>query len=413
MACVSLLALATAFGAQAAEEKPYADTVTGDWGGARSKLADQGIEVELGYDGDLMAVTSGGKKRIATYLDFIQLRANLDNEKLLGIKGNTVSVSVITSNGTTTNASTVGSTQGVNNSEVSANAVRLYEAWVQQNFMDDRISVLVGLHDLNTEFVSTPVSDNFLVPTFQIGQSIAQSGNNGPSVFPTTSLAGRVKVKPTEESYVAVAAYDGVPGRPNHTSGTAVHFGKKDGLLLIGEAGWTPKAEGTDDELNKLALGIWHYTGGFDDLTRLGADGNPKRTISEGVYGLASSQVYRDKDGRSAAAFVRGGFSEGDTAQVDYDIEAGVVANGFVPSRPEGQLGLGVSYAHNGDKYMKAQAAAATPSDRAETIYELYYRDTVVPGVTVQPDLIYVVNPGTDTVTDNAFIVGGRLSITF
>jgi porin len=389
----------------------YDDKLLGDVGGARNKLANAGIEVSLDYQGDVWSVLDGGKKRRTTYLDFIELRTNLDGEKLFGIKGNTVSLSLIDSNGTTTNASTVGSTQGIDNSEVAVNGVRVYEAWMEQNFFDDHLSFLFGLHDLNTEFASTPVSDNFLTPTMQIGQSFAQSGANGPSVFPTTSLAGRVKVKPTDDSYVAVAAYDGIPGNPNRTTGDAVHFGKKDGLLLVGEAGFTPKATGSEAALNKLALGVWKYTSARDDLSDVDLNGDPVKRTAQGVYALSSARIYYDvKAERSLSAFLRGGVADGDTAQVDYDVEAGLVATGFVPSRPEGELGLGVSRAHNGDAYITSVAGV---SERNETSFELYYRDVLCRGVTLQPDMQYVVNPGTDTVTDDAFIVGARLGVSF
>ena len=401
----SLTAATQAFAADA----PYSDKLLGDLGGARTKLADKGVDVSLDYMGDVLDVTAGGKKRLTTYLDLIKLRTELDGEKLFGVKGNKVVVSAIDSNGATTNGSTVGSTQGIDNSEVSANGVRLYEAWVQQNFMDDRLSFLFGLHDLNSEFALTDISANFLKPTMQIGQSFAQSGQNGPSIFPTTALAGRVKFKPTEATYVAVAAYDGVPGEPKRTSGTSVTFGEKDGLLLVGEAGFTPKVTDSDDELDKLGLGVWQYTSDLPDLT------NPaKKSTAEGAYLVSSCRFYHDKSaGRDASVFLRGGVADGDTAQVDWDYEAGVVATGWVPSRPEGELGVGVSQAHNSDSYMKAQAAAATPSDRHEVSYELYYRDTVARGVTVQPDVQYVVNPGTDTVTKDATIIGARLGVSF
>ncbi len=401
------LAAATVAAAPA-EPAPYSDTVLGDLGGMRSKLADKGVEVELGYTGDGWGVTSGGKKRIATYQDRIDARVNLDGEKLFGLHGNKVSVALMDNNGTTTNASTVGSTQGIDNNEVATGGVRLYEAWMEQNFLDERLSVLVGLHDLKSEFAVTDISANFIKPTMQIGQSFAQSGRNGPSIYPTTSLAGRVRVKPTANSYVAVAAYDGVPGEPDRTSGSRVDFAKKDGLLLVGEVGIAPKVEGSDAELNKLALGLWHYTGALDDV-----NDPTKKNTPQGAYLLASRQFYHDKAGRSAGVFLRGGVADGDTAQVDFDYEAGLVGTGWLPSRPDGEFGLGISQAHNGDKYRKAQAAAATPSDRNEYSYELYYRDTLTRGVTLQPDLQYVVNPGTDKVTENAFILGARLAVSF
>ena len=382
----------------------------------RDQLADAGVEFSLTYDGDLASVADGGRKRLVTYLDFIEFRTTFDNEKLFGLKGNTVSFSLIDSNGTTTNGSTVGSTQGTNNSEVGpgGNGVRLYEAWVQQNFLDDRVSVLLGVHDLNTEFVATTVSDNFITPTFQIGQTFAQSGENGPSVFPNTALAARLKVKPTEDSYAAFAVYDGVAGAPATDKGTGIRLKKKDGVLLVGELAYVPPAADSDAELNKLAVGVWNYTSGLDDLNEVDSNGNPAKSNSQGIYFLSSARIYHDKAaGRDVSAFARLGFADESTVQVDWDYSAGIVATGFVPTRPEGEFGLGVSGAHNGDAYVQSVVAAGGATARNETIYELYYRDTLFEGVSLQPSVQYVTNPGTDTVTDDALIFGTRLSVSF
>ena len=213
---------------------------------------------------------------------------------------------------------------------------------------------------------------------------------------------------------MAVAAYDGIPGDPDRTSSSAVKLDDKDAMLFIGEVGFTPKAADSDGQPNKLAVGVWHYTGGLDDLTELDTNGDPAKSTAQGVYLLSSYRFYHDKkSGRDLGAFLRGGVADGDTAQVDWDYEAGLVANGWIPGREEGEIGLGISAAHNGDKYMDAQAAASTAADRNEYSYELYYRDTIYRGVTIQPDVQYVVNPGTDAVTDNATVVGLRLGVSF
>lgn len=399
----------SAFAAPAiAEPAPFADQLSGDWGGARTKLENRGIAVSLDYTGDVWSVVDGGVKRRSSYLDLIELRTTIDGEKLYGIKGNTVSVSVIRSNGATTNGSHVGSTQGIDNDEVAVNGTRLFEAWMNQEFLDGRIAVLVGLHDLNSEFATTPVSDNFIKPTMQIGQSFAQSGSNGPSIFPTTSLAGRVKVKPTANSYVAAAVYDGVPGDTDHPRSNPIVFGDKDGLLLVGEAGYIwPTSQ--QEEANKLALGVWHYTAPREDQATSGQLHNP-----EGAYVVSSYEFYADKvKGRSVAAFWRGGVADGDVSQVSWDYTAGLVGRGWVPTRSKGEIGLGISVAHNADKYMTAQEAAGTAVDRNEMGYELYYRDTVARGVTLQPDVQYIVNPGTDRTTKDALVVGLRTAVSF
>ena len=49
-----------------------------------------------------------------------------------------------------------------------------------------------------------------------------QSGQQGPSIFPVTSFAVRVKAKPTDNTYVMAAALDGVAGLPGSPHGTQI-----------------------------------------------------------------------------------------------------------------------------------------------------------------------------------------------
>ena len=389
---------------------PFSDRLLGDVGGLRTTLANDGVDVTLHYSGDVWDVVSGGKKRIATYLDYTELRANIDGEKLFGIAGNSMSIAFTNSNGTRTNGSTVGSIQGIDNSEVASNGVRLYEAWVQQNFLADQISLRLGVQDLNvdSEFSATPISDNFLQPGMQLGQSFAGSGRNGPPSFPYDSAGARVRVKPTDESYVAVAAYDGIPGEAGTVSGDPVRFDRKDGVLFVGEAGISPEAEGGGDGVNKLAVGVWHYTGGVPEQINPALEGT-----AEGVYALSSYRFYHDAQDRNLGAFLRGGAAADATAETDWDLEAGLVANGFMPTRPDSEIGAGLALAHNGNAYMQAQDAAGTPARRLETAYEVYYRDKVAQGIVLQPDMQYIVHPGTDPQLDNAFVVGARLDVMF
>ena len=82
-----LVAMACAQTAHAAEpfasDSPWA---LGDWNGTRSDLAQQGIDFEFGYVGEIGANLGGGynNDRTASYSDQYSLGARLDLEKLLG-----------------------------------------------------------------------------------------------------------------------------------------------------------------------------------------------------------------------------------------------------------------------------------------------------------------------------------------
>ncbi len=76
-------------------------------------------------------------------------------------------------------------------------------------------------------------------------------------------------------------------------------------------------------------------------------------------------------------------------------------------------MGLGVAMAINGDPYKATQVAAGTPAADAETNIELTYRAPVTSWLTLQPDLQYVVDPGTSSTLDDAFVAGLRFEIAF
>lgn len=394
MAAVLAVLSAPAF---AADEAPYADRLLGNLGGMRDTLDSNGIDLNLIYNGTAWAV-DGGANDGTVYEQLAEVRANVDGEKAFGIKGNSASVSFQSTLGGHPN-NHVGSVEAIDNLEANPNAVRLYEAYIQQTLLNDRLTALVGVRDLNVDFVWTDMTANFIKPTFQIGQDIAQSGQNSPSIFPFTGLAATLKYTPTANTYVAGGVFDGVPQDQDHPRSMRFDLSRDDGALLIGEAGYV-----AHEGMTKIAVGGWTYTTTTTDL-----DGTGKHHTN-GAYVLTSYQFYNDETaGHSVGAFARFGIADDNTMQTDWSYQAGLVGNGWVPNRPEGEIGIGITQAHNSDAYRTANA----PTDESEHGFEVYYRDQLTPAIAIQPDLQYVVNPGTDTVTDDAVVAGIRLNVNF
>ena len=59
----------------------------------------------------------------------------------------------------------------------------------------ERASIKFGLYDLNSEFDAIEAAALFINPSHGIGPDFSQSGRNGPSIFPLTSLALRADYK--------------------------------------------------------------------------------------------------------------------------------------------------------------------------------------------------------------------------
>lgn len=177
-------------------------------------------------------------------------------------------------------SSLAGDAQGVSNL-VAPSGLRLEEAWIQQNLFRNRLSILVGRYDLNTEFYTLQSAALLVNSSSGIGPEFSQSGKEGPSIFPFTAVGTRVVFKPSRNVILRTAVLDGVPvDRPN---GGVRIFAPGDGLLLVGEAALLSRPTGQASPHNhrfrigrgrqhlpydgKVAVGAWYYTASFDDLT--------------------------------------------------------------------------------------------------------------------------------------------------
>ena len=79
---------ATVCGARAEDKvKPPSiwqqNTLTGDWGGARSALKDRGVEIVLDYIAETFSVLSGGLYRRTSFEGRLDLTVDADFDKLV------------------------------------------------------------------------------------------------------------------------------------------------------------------------------------------------------------------------------------------------------------------------------------------------------------------------------------------
>ncbi|OYX74039.1 MAG: hypothetical protein B7Y81_01140 [Caulobacter sp. 32-67-35] len=297
----------------------------------------------------------------------------------------------------------VGDAQGVSNIETGVRAARVYEAWIEQRI--GRTSVKLGLYDLNSEFDTNDTGSLFLNSSHGIGSDFAQSGRNGPSIFPVTSLALRADYRVDDQWLMRLAVLDGVPGDPDRPRRTAIKLSSEDGALIIGEAEYR-----TAD--TKAILGYWHYTASF---TPFDAALPGKRPGNDGLYMMVERRLSRaGTDGaRGLSGWVRLGLANDRFNPIDQHLSGGLVYTGPTAGRPEDQLGIAVSLAQFGEPYRAARAAAMTPSTGSEINIEASYRAVLRPWLTVQPDVQYVVNPGGDPGIGDALVIGLRTQLSF
>lgn len=218
---------------------------------------------------------------------------------------------------------------------------------------------------------------------------MSQSGRNGPSIFPTTSVALRLRVEPFASAYFQAALLDGVPGDPDNPRGTHVRFARGDGTLWIAEAGLRT---GEADSRGKLALGYWRYTARFDRLLDVDADGAPLRDVSRGAYLIAEQPLWQaGGDSRAAiTGFARFGVASASANEFRSALAVGAVWQGPLPGRDDDTLGLVCAGARRGEPHRQAAMLADQPVARHELSWELTYRARVSDWLWLQPGLQHV-----------------------
>jgi porin len=321
----------------------------------------------------------------------------------------------IASHGGKPNANHVGSSQGIDNIEVDTNTAKIFQAWVQKQWLDDKLSVLLGLYDLNSEFYVSHSTGIFLHPAPGIGSELAQTGLNGPSVFPTSSMGLRVAYHPTPEVYMQAVVLDGVPGDPNNPRGTHIQFNDGDGTLRVAELGYIPIKEGNELlQTDKYAVGAWSYTTRFEDLVEVDGAGDPLlRNGNSGFYVLAEKNLYQGTRNpvSHVDGFIRYGRAKDDFNQFSDYFQTGLVFNGMVSGRDEDQFALSFVTARTGDKYRLAAFNNGQQVTRHESVWEVTYRAQLMSWLVAQPNIQYVINPDTNAQIKNATVLGIRFEL--
>lgn len=359
------------------------------------------VTVSAVYTADLRSNVAGGIARGVRYLDNVDLQASIDTDRLLGWRGGKIFLYGLYNNGVSFSPSLVGDIQSVSNVETDVRAARLFEAWVQQD-IGRRATVKAGLYNLNSEFDTTVSGGLFLLSSHGIGPDFSQSGRNGPSIFPDTSLVVRGDIRFDDHWLVRAAVLDGVPGDPAHPGRTVIKLSGKDGALLVGEINYL--SGGT-----KVALGGWGYTARFDDLWPAGSAGRG----NAGGYAFIERRLTGAYDAtpHGLAGWLRVGLANPRFNPVAGYIGGGLVYTGAFPARPADQIGLSIADAELGDRYRRSQALTGDATGAREVIIEAAYRAVLAPWLSLQPDIQYVARPsGAERLAD-AVVVGLRVKI--
>lgn len=406
--CLALAAVGgAAYGAERSAPKSIweQDTLTGDWGGARTALKDKGIDIQLAYINEVLDVLHGGLDRRASYEGRLDLTVETDLGKLIGWDGFMTHVTVFNIHGSEHNAAAnVGSIADPSNID-AYRTTRLFTAWLQYGdpaynaenpSNSDRFSLRIGQLAADDEFLVSPTAGGLINGTF--GWAAIQSANivNGGPAYPLATPGARVQVRPIDDLAIRAAIFSGDPagdhcgGDPQVCNNNGLTFSFAGGALAMLEAELgVNQAKAAKGLPGVYKIGLWYASADYADVRLPTTHGG-----NYGIYGVADQTVWRSGD-TSLSVFTRAGVVPTDRNTVSFYVDGGIGLKGLLPGRADDTLTFGAAYEKISPDAIAADRDAALPVIRDdEVVFEVSYAAQIAPWWVVQPDFQYIVHPG-------------------
>ncbi|HUN44950.1 MAG TPA: carbohydrate porin [Stellaceae bacterium] len=392
------------------------DVLTGDWGGLRSTLEDHGLRLGAIETSEVLGNPTGGVRRGAIYEGRLEMDFDLDLEKSVGWTGATLHANAYQIHGRGLSANDLGNNILTASNIEAARTTRLFDLWLQQQLLDDMVSVRVGQLAADDEFFTSLYGANFVNSTFGWPAILASNLPSGGPAYPLAAPGLRIKVSPTDQWSFQTAVFDGDPAGPGSgnpqlrdASGTA--FRLDDHPFVISELAYAINQQKDAAGLpGTYKLGAWYHDGSFADQ-RFDSSGlslaNPASSGvaathrgDYGFYALLDQMVWREPEAadQGLGIFLRLAGNPADRNLVDFYGDGGVTYKGLLPDRPDDVIGLGVAYANISDaaRSLDKDSAAfgmSRPVRDFEAAIELTYSAQIMPWWTLQPDLQYIFHP--------------------
>lgn len=329
---------------------------------------------------------------------------SIDFEKAFGWKSALFGAEFLQFNGQPTNAD-AGVVQGYNSlpGEPPLNRSELYQLWLDQGFLDDKLSVRIGkvvpIYHFNN--VSKPVpKDNpaisipsvtglIYTPIFVNPTLIGAIGGYYNSVYGIVTT-----IAPVKEAYINIGVFDGNLARGVQTGLTGPHFNGYYFSIIESGYGWTGCKPGI------AAVGGWYQSGQLKS-------GTQKQTGTGGVYAFGSQALWIKKSeptNKNISAFFQFGWNNSRTLPMNLFAGMGLTAFALLPKRPNDSFGVGVAWSRLNHHTFKRHS---------EWMFQGYYQLQVYESIYFQPVLSYIPNPGAHPNKSNVVALTGRLIVLF
>ena len=413
------------------------EPLSGTWLGCRPSTEKCGVDITVQSVSDILGNVAGGTGAGGAYAGLLNVGLAADLNKAVGWDGASFKSTWIWLYGNDVSSRYIGNAMTASGI-YGEPSFRCYELWLQQNVLQDAVSLRAGLLGLDAEFGFSDTAALFVNSTFGMPAGITMNLPNGGPTYPMATPGVRLAVQPASWLTVRAAISQGNPFQQDQNRyGFNWNFGPSAGMLSLNEA----EASWCNDDSSKglkgtAKAGFWIQTGsGSPGQTQFGSP--TVASYSSGFYGIIDQQLYRAPVEKSSAdsgkcpipcgkerapdksptkglsAFARAGFSPQSWSPCSFYSDGGLVYRGLIPGRDGDKAGIAFAYAQMGQLCNSTAAQSGCSGTGYEALAEFSYSIRVAPAIALQPDLQYILHPGGTQQYGNALVVGMRAVIDF
>ena len=409
--------------------------VFGDWGGLRSWLSNQGIDLGLSYLSEPAWDVAGGMARGGTYAGQENLSLDLNWEKIANIKGFSTHIDFVSRLGSSNVSSKyVGDVlfqaQEIYGSPSVVQAVtHLAYFYGEQQLFNGNVDLKAGRIPVRNDFGTLP-GTCFDFMSLSICANPSSTSNLSWTVFPVANWGGVAEFKISGPLSFKIGGYE---VNPNDGGEYGFDWGLNGaaGVLIPAELDWNV-------DLGPQQLhGIYKIGGSYDTsplsdwLTATNGmplpltTAPPRQNERSTFYVLGQQRIWQPDSysGRGITVVAGYEYNSPEVSLFEHFAFLGLVEVGPLPWRPEDQVGFEVAYGRVSPfltQVQQLQARLGLPLSNGapgvetnEIILEANYHIKLYPSLYLMPDLQYIIRPSAASTYPNAWVAGFRASAVF
>lgn len=392
-----------------------ANSLTGNWGGARDELRRKlGISIEGNYLMESAGNPVGGEKQGVTYAHDIFAAIIADLGVRFHLPGVYFLASASDRAGGDLSSKYIGNVftaQQIYGGET----IRLAQLALGRRFLEGKVDVVLGRINALDDFFASPLYCNALNAAF-CGNPFSMTEDISISSYPFSQWGARVRWLTTPVFSLMLGTYNAYGNfRANGYHGVDFSIRHNSGVIAIAEAMLRPYVlRGVPHPFD--LPGHFKLGGYFDNepLTDFHTGLDERGTW--GMY-LALDQQISGEVGEHAqeglSIFTAVHYAPPDVNAMQWFADVGFVYDGLFPTRDEDIAGFFVAYGEFSSALRDSQIAAGDPSQTYELVLELNYDIAVLEWLSVQPDIQGILHPGGTGEIPNALVLGLQIVVPF